>query len=236
MRTALMYIFLVLLVVNSCQRETARMTDYEVQGIDISHHQSYLNWDTIKSQQIDFAFIKATEADDFVDSLFALNWDEMARVGVKRGAYHFFRPTISTSQQIQNFISNVCLEAGDLPPVLDIETLDGLPPEIVVRRAQKWVDGIHKHYHIKPIIYSNSTFYNKYLAGHFEDVTLWIARYNKKMPFLRSGEWAFWQYGNKGKLEGVDGYIDFNVFRGSHEELEILSFHPVYSLGSFAEL
>lgn len=206
------------------------MTDYEVQGIDISHHQSYLNWDTIKVQDIDFAFVKATEADDFVDSLFAYNWEEMSRVNIKKGAYHFFRPTVSVEDQINNFISNVCIDDGDLPPVLDIERLDGLSPALVATRANEWLRAIGIYYNIKPIVYTNLTFYNEYLHGSFdEEVMLWIARYSEQVPMLRSNEWSFWQYGNKGKLDGLDGFVDFNVFNGTAEELEAICFHPTYS-------
>lgn len=206
------------------------MTDYEVQGIDVSHHQSYLNWDTIKAQNISFAFVKATEADDFVDSLFANNWKEMSRINIKKGAYHFFRPNISIQKQIDNFTSTVFLEDGDLPPVLDIEQLDGVAPNIVVARAKEWLQAIRLHYNTKPIVYTNLTFYNDHLHGAFDDVVLWIARYDTRAPILRTGEWDFWQYGNRGKLDGINGSIDFNVFRGTAEELENICHHPIYSI------
>ncbi len=229
MRKYLLNAFLVLLLANSCQVETARMSDYEVQGIDISHHQSFLNWDTIKAQDIDFAFVKATEADNFVDSLFAYNWNEMRRVQIKRGAYHFFRPNVSVTEQVNNFIANVCIEEGDLPPVLDIERLDGVAPALVAKRANEWLKAIRIHYNIQPIVYTNLTFYNEHLYGSIDDVTLWIARYNAQMPLLRKNNWDFWQYGNKGKLQGIDGFVDFNVYKGSMEELEHICFQPTYS-------
>ncbi len=98
------------------------MEHYAVHGIDVSHHQGIVNWDQISRQDIHFVFAKATEGGDHVDSLFAYNWKEMRRVGLKKGAYHFFRPNMNPEIQAKIFIENVELFAGDLAPVLDFRS------------------------------------------------------------------------------------------------------------------
>ncbi|MEZ4982774.1 MAG: GH25 family lysozyme [Saprospiraceae bacterium] len=61
------------------------------------------------------------------------------------------------------------------------------------------------------------------MAGHFAQYPIWIARYNDKLPELDKGKnWDFWQYGNRGKMKGIEGYVDFNVFNGTYENLESL--------------
>lgn len=204
----------------SCNPLTQRMNDYEVHGIDVSHYQSTVDWDKIASQNISFAFVKATEGEDFRDSLYCSNWLEMNRVGIKRGAYHFFRPTLSVYKQAKNFMDNVSLEIGDLPPVLDIEVDDGASEQLAVFRIRTWLEMIEHHYNIRPIIYTNITYFNKYIAGNLDEYPVWIARYNYSEPRLAfNKQWDFWQYGNRGRLEGIEGDVDFNVFNGNHERL-----------------
>ena len=217
----LVIILTLMFTVYSCRYETVQMGDFEVHGIDVSHYQAKINWDTIVDQDIRFAFVKATEGATHVDTLYCHNWSEMQRVGLKRGAYHFFRPKTSPVAQAQNFIEQVEMNDGDLPPVLDIEVRDDVSRRRLVDAVRTWLIIVETRYDVKPILYTNIKFYNRYLAGHFNEYPVWIARYNTREPELSCGrEWDFWQYGNKGLLEGIDGYVDFNVFKGSLLELE----------------
>jgi len=210
-----------MLCIYSCGFETVQMRDFEVHGIDVSHYQAQINWDTISQQNISFAFVKATEGATHVDTLFSHNWTEMDRVGLKRGAYHFFRPQTSPVAQAQNFIEQVKMNDGDLPPVLDVEVRDDISKRRLIDAVRTWLIIVETRYDVKPILYTNIKFYNRYLAGHFNEYPIWIARYNTIEPRLACGrEWDFWQYGNKGLIEGIDGFVDFNVFKGNILELE----------------
>ena len=228
------YIIFCLFCLASCADEqTPRMPGYQVHGIDVSHYQSYINWDTVVRQDIRFAFMKATEGLEFVDTMFCLNWEETQRVGIKRGAYHFYRPTLNPRTQALNFRDNVTLHTGDLPPVLDAEVTDGATKAEIIVGMRTWLDMTELHYGIRPIIYTNLKFYHKYLAGHFDEYPMWIARYNNHtQPKLAAGkDWHFWQYGNRGRLVGIAGDVDFNVFYGDIFALEEMGLSPrtVYS-------
>ncbi len=226
MRYLILMLFF-LQILSSCSPLTERIKDYDVHGIDISHHQSAINWDTVAAQDIAFAFVKATEGESHGDSLYCHNWAAMKRIGIKRGAYHFYRPSKPAELQARNFIELVKMEYGDLPPVLDVEVLDGIPKYSLINGIRTWLFTVEIHYNIKPIIYTNIKFYNKYLAGHFNDFPVWIARYNSKPPRLADNKkWYFWQYGNQGRLNGISGNVDFNVFNGSLTELEELCLAP----------
>ena len=43
--------------------------------------------------------------------------------GFIRGYYHYYDPNENSTKQAHNFIETVKLEVGDLPPILDIDTL-----------------------------------------------------------------------------------------------------------------
>lgn len=235
MRCAIAISFLALLM-SSCGSETIRRNDYDVHGIDVSHYQKQINWDTVARQGIHFAFVKATEGEELKDSLFQKNWSEIQRVGIRRGAYHFFHPTLSSVHQAKNYIDQVVLLRGDLPPVLDIEVTGGLPRPVLVERVKTWLMIIERHYQIRPIIYTNLKFYTRYLSGEFSHHPIWIARYSWLKPWLVDGrDWHFWQYGDRGQLPGIQGDVDFNVFRGSLAELETLCLNRSAVLSDFSD-
>jgi lysozyme len=199
-----------------------------LQGVDVSHHQKRIEWDSVVVKDpVDFAFVKATEGHDFIDSLFCHNWDDLKRLGIRRGAYHFFRAYGCGDEQALHFLSQVDMLPGDLAPVLDIELTDGIAPEIMVQEALIWLEIVEAQLGIKPIIYSNQHFYERYLAGHFDQFPLWIARYSEEKPFLATGKnWDFWQFSNQGCVEGISKKVDLNVFPGTPDMLDKLCWYP----------
>lgn len=206
-----------------CNRTTKPLPNYEVHGIDVSHHQKAIIWDSIANSHINFVFVKASEGITLQDSLFQYNWASIKRIGLHRGAYHFFRPGYSGKEQANNFLNQVDLEPGDLAPVLDVEVMDGVNNVKLLKEMYAWIYHVEIATGIKPIIYTNQKFYNDHIAGYFEDYPLWIARYNTKTPYLVDDrQWNFWQYGNRGRIKGIEGDVDFNVFASDLMELKSL--------------
>ena len=116
---------------------------------------------------------------------------------------------------------------GDLPPVLDFEVTNGLSKTTIISQLQTWLDLVEKHYKIRPIIYTNQKLYFQYLLNDFKDYPIWMARYNTAEPILLSKkEWSFWQYGNRGSVKGIEGFVDLNVFKGTLLELEDMGLSP----------
>ncbi len=205
----------------ACNEQTVRKQGFDVHGIDASHYQKEINWEKVAAGDVHFAFVKATEGESFRDSFYCENWMEMKAAGIKRGAYHFFRPTVSPKAQAANFIGTAELGHGDFAPVLDVEVLDGVDETELRSNMRIWLQIVEDHYKIKPILYTSQKFFNQYLAGYFQDYPIWIARYSawRKPNLCDDQEWVFWQYGNRGKLPGIDGPVDLNVFSGNKSEL-----------------
>ena len=178
MRYYILIIFCCTFVIQACNPVTERMHHFAVHGVDVSHYQAKIDWDKVALNAIDFGFVKASEGQTHNDSLFCYNWEEMRRTNIKRGAYHFFRPTLSSFLQAQNFTSLVELEKGDLPPVLDVEVMDGVSKATLVKNMRIWLEMVELTYGIRPIIYTNLKFYHANMAGIFDDYPIWIARYN----------------------------------------------------------
>ncbi len=192
---------------------------YSIHGIDVSRYQHNIAWKDVRSMQvqnisIQFAFIKATEGIDDVDELFRKNWLNAKQAGIPRGAYHFFNAGKSGKAQAENFIANVSISKGDMPPVLDVEQTNGASATDLQQRVKDWLEMVDQHYKIKPIIYTNVDFYENFLTGKFEEYPLWVAHYETKDKPRINRKWTFWQHNEKGHVNGIDSYVDFNVFNG----------------------
>ncbi len=193
--------------------------NYAIHGIDVSRYQRTIDWVAVEAMhdqqvKIGFAFIKATEGLGRVDNGFRRNWFNAGKTKIPRGAYHFFISSKSGKAQAENFIETVNLKPGDMPPVLDIETANGASAENIQQRAKDWLQMIEKHYKVKPIIYTNIDFYENFLVEKFEDYPLWVAHYYVKDKPRINRKWVFWQHNEKGRVNGIDAFVDFNVFNG----------------------
>ena len=97
-----------------------------VLGIDVSHHNGQVDWFSVARTEVRFAYAKATDGGTFVDPQFAANWPGIRDAGLLRGAYHFGRPGSDPEAQAVQFASVVGpLSWGALPPVLDLEVMEG---------------------------------------------------------------------------------------------------------------
>lgn len=200
-------------------------TNYIIHGIDVSKYQDRIDWESVKQMQVEdvqisFAFIKATEGIRNKDIFFKRNWKNCKEVMLSRGAYHFFVATKSGKIQAENFIKQVNLESGDLPPVLDVEQTNGVSGTKLRQRVKEWLVTIENHYGIRPIIYTNVDFYKYYLKDEFDDYPLWVAHYLQKEKPRIHRDWHFWQYSELGRVNGILSKVDFNVFNGDSSEFK----------------
>jgi lysozyme len=200
---------------------------HSVVGIDVSHYQGMINWDQVKTiddKPISFVFIRATQGDDSNDKYFKYNWKHAKENGFVRGAYHYYRPDENSLKQAERFIKRVYLEKGDLPPVLDIERFSKIQSNQSLRNGlKKWLDTVEEHYGVRPIIYSGASHYKDLLSHEmFKDYIFWIANYNKVGRPLNDKIWTFWQFTENGKVNGIEGNTDLNVFKGEKAQLEQL--------------
>ena len=202
---------------------------YEIHGIDISHYQGEINWDKLRHSMIEgcplrFIIIKSTEGSTKLDENFNDNFYQSREYGFIRGAYHFWSNKSTAREQAYYFLKQVHLENGDLPPVLDIEHMPkNRSIEDFQRDVLTWLHIVEDRYHVKPIIYTYFKFKEQYLnAPVFEDYPYWIAHYYvDKVEY--KGSWKFWQHTDVGRLPGIKGHVDLNIYNGSFYDLKKLT-------------
>lgn len=203
---------------------------FEMTGVDVSRYQGTIDWAELAGQDLDFAFIKATEGSGHIDECFYDNWQEAGKTALHIGAYHFFSFDSDGERQAEAYIDTVGSLNGKIAPAVDVEfygdKADNPPPkDEVVKQLGEMLRKLEEHYQTKPIIYTTYKAYDTYIKGEFEEYPLWIRNVYYQPLFSLGDRWVFWQYTDTAVLEGYEGteqYIDMNVFRGTEEELKNL--------------
>jgi lysozyme len=214
---------------------------YEIHGIDISHHQGDIDWEELRDNgminkfPVRFVMIKATEGATRVDEHFKRNFHQAREYGFTRGAYHFYSVYSSAKAQAEFFIKKVKLENGDLPPILDVEHKPkNQSNEEFKESVLLWLQLVEKHYGVKPILYTYYKFKTQYLSDPvFDEYPYWIAHYYvDKVEY--DGPWKFWQHTDAGRLPGIKGNVDFDIYNGSMYDLRKLTIGGMEQIGEDA--
>src|SRR5690349_11685784 len=157
-------------------------------GVDVSHYQGVIDWTTAHNAGVSFAFTKATEGVDFIDSNFTQNMTGAKAADVLIGPYHFARPDSfntdpnDAANEANDFVDAIApYYTGPnltLRPVLDLETLGGVSNEATF--LSQWVRNfaqvVHSRLGFDIMIYCDRDFAQHYLASDLNQYPLWIAK------------------------------------------------------------
>ena len=214
------------------------------QGIDVSHYQGTISWTQVVSADITFAFVKATEGTTITDVTYPVNRAGAAGVGIRVGAYHFARPGGSGDAAIiadaiseADYFLNVAQpQAGELPPVLDLETNGGLKPPDLTTWTSAWLDEVFARTGVRALIYTSPNFWKTSLADTgtvaLNGTPLWVAHWTKAAaPLVPGGNWGgqswtFWQWSSTSHIAGISTAVDADRFRGASAAAAAIPRYP----------
>lgn len=208
-----------------------------VYGIDVSHFQPFIDWDNLALycdrngivyrekpkgmaylQPVFFAYIKATDGATYKDETYDIRTIEAERHGIAKGAYHFLRLGSPVDDQLKNFFETVTWKPGDLPPALDVEGEKEVAEygiDSLRSMTLEWLEKAEMKLGIRPIIYTNQDFRERYLNGpQFNKYKFWVAKCGEK---LDSSDWQIWQQSHNGQIRGCEGCVDIDVFCGDYD-------------------
>jgi lysozyme len=197
---------------------------FPLRGIDVSHHQGLIGWRQVAATGIAFAYIKATEGGDWRDRRFQENWTAAAEAGMPRGAYHFYSFCRSAREQAFNFLASVPADPDALPPAVDLEfggncaRRPGATEMLAELRV--YLDLVEEALGKRALLYVTREFHDAYAEVLPTANPLWVRSILRQPTFTRR-QWTVWQYHNRGRLPGIVGPVDLNVFAGGLRELEL---------------
>ncbi len=198
--------------------------EYKIMGINVSSKQGKISWDSVSLQNIDFAFIRATEGESLSDKNFTENFDGALSAGIEAAPLHDFTFTSNGKDQAEAFI-NVVGDKNDrqLPPVVQIRLYSkyvAVPPQKdeVVKELREFIDAIYKKYGLQPIIMADEDIYEKYLDKSFPDSPICIRSIYSKPS--NNEQFMFWLFNPKTKINGCETneYMDKITILKSEEE------------------
>jgi lysozyme len=198
------------------------------QGIDCSHYQGNIDWMKVHDSGKSFAIIKSTEGAYMVDDYLSINLTGAKAAGLAVGVYHFCRASNPGDALIEaNFFCKVLDGLGginslDIPPILDIETIEGTSKEQISLISLTWLSAVESRYGIKPLIYTYPSFADAYLDTSLNNYPLWFADYSgatTPQDHAGFGEWTFLQYTDRGIVPGISGPVDCSEYKGGSDEL-----------------
>jgi lysozyme len=209
-------------------------------GIDVSHHQEWIDWQIVRSTGVRFAIIKASEGDDYIDPMFEQNMRGAGEAEILTGSYHFFLPRYDPLVQARHYVKTLQELGGTrpgLPPCVDIETA-GLTRTGFNQALRVFLEEVYRLTGRTAMIYVSPGFWNSYLpvpvlssyklvnsgVDWAAEHPLWVAHYTSGWPYQVYPwvGWAFWQYSSAGKIAGVKTRVDLNLFSGNAAELSSL--------------
>ncbi|MDR1679695.1 MAG: glycoside hydrolase family 25 protein [Prevotellaceae bacterium] len=200
---------------------------YTVLGIDISHHNGKIDWEKVREQGIEFACIKSTEGISHTNRGFKKNYTSAKRNGIIAGMYHFFIFRKDGAEQACFFLEKLKYEAGDLPPVVDVEydsgnrrSKDKSVNRKRIEELRRFDSVVFEQLHIHPIIYTNKECYDDLICKNFPDNDLWLASLTDEPDEEYHANWVIWQYSHTGKVKGISGLVDLNVFYSNKEDFK----------------
>jgi GH25 family lysozyme M1 (1,4-beta-N-acetylmuramidase) len=195
-------------------------------GVDVASHQhpngEAIDWGAVAAWGVDFAYIKATEGDTYVNPYFVEDWQGAGAAGLLRGAYHFARPRLplwTATYDAQMFLLTTGPFTGvnDLPPVLDLEVSGGLSRADLVAWVEAWMAEITRQTGRWPMLYSAPWFLDDAMGGTAElsDHPMWTAEYNElgRPERVASGwsSWTIWQFTDSAWIPGIPTAVDLNA-------------------------
>ncbi len=194
-----------------------------IPGVDVSHYQGAVDWEELKKQGIKFVYMKATQGEQYVDSMFEQHREGAKKAGMIHGRYHFFDPDADAKKQAEHFIKTVGDLKGSLPAVIDVEVLGKQSGKDLTQKVLTWMSIVQEELKHEPIIYSGLSFLQENLEPNFtEPHRLWVADYQKGHVFKKNHYLVFAQYSQEGDEKGIKGAVDMDWFEGTLEELKQL--------------
>ena len=220
-----------------------------IPGIDVSRFQGRINWEQVAADEVEFAFIQASRGsgNDCIvapercgpDEFYDRNYLRAREAGIRVGPYHRTftggrgpkSVRVDAREEANVFLEEVGDDfgAGDLPPVLDVESpFNDLSGSLLRRWIRNWLVKVEKELNVRPIIYTNASSW-----GVTGDTTrfaekgyrLWVANFDVSRPQVPADNWgglgwSIWQYTSTGRVAGIAGNVDRNHSRVPLDSLD----------------
>ena len=192
-------------------------------GIDVSKWNGEIDWDKVKDAGVEFAIVRAGYRGSVSGSLvqdpyFETNMRGAVAAEVPTGVY-FFTQAVNEVEAVEE--ASMVLELirkykVDYPIFIDTEgaggdgRADGLDVETRTLVCEAFCRTIENAGYTAGVYGSRNWYNNRLETKRLDNYFIWLAEY-RSVP-LYKGYYQMWQYTSKGKIDGIDGDVDMNIY------------------------
>lgn len=199
-----------------------------MKGIDVSAHQGHIDFSKVKNSGIEFVIIRMACGTN-IDKDFFKNYHSAKANGLKVGAYIY--TTANTLPKIVSEVNAIknelysFIEANEHELELDLPFFIDVEYDTIIKTSKanvSWLfDESYKRYKAlfaKVGLYASSSILDtKFREDILESVPVWVAEWDNNLDY--KGDFIFWQYSNKGKIDGIATDVDLNSSERIHSDV-----------------
>lgn len=199
----------------------------ELKGIDVSSNQGKPDWAKVAKSGIKFAILRVHQRIG-IDNSFEYNYKGCKSNGILIGGYKYSY-ALTPAQAIDEAEDVIAALNGrglDFPVFYDLEWSNQrkLGKQAIENIAVAFLTRMKKAGY-KVGVYCNYDWYKNCLSNALKQYECWIANYPKKeldngtlQERLRVPVGVGWQYSEHGKVSGISGNVDMDVFYKNYKE------------------
>lgn len=200
------------------------LTDESWLGIDVSRYQGDVDWEQVKAAGVEFAMIRVGfrgygQSGKLMEDVKAKqNYENATAAGIKTGVY-FFSQAITVEEAREEAELVLQLIDGwqlEMPVAYDWECLAedyrtvGVDPQTVTDCAKAFCETIGQAGYDTMIYFNPSQSREMMYLEELVDYGFWLAMYSDQMTYEYKVD--MWQYTKEGKVPGVQGNVDINLY------------------------
>jgi len=186
----------------------------QIKGIDVSKWQGEIDWNEVKSDGVEFVFIRTGYSNNYTDPYFEEYYSYAKTAGIKVGAYHYsYAQSADDAKSEAEFALTLLKNKEfDYPIAFDVEENSQikLGKKIITDMIISFCDTI-KSAGYTPMLYTNTNWRSNYIDMTRIPYLLWQAHYTSPKPPAIDNRVSVWQYSSTGKVDGVNGNVDMNT-------------------------
>ncbi len=226
---------LILFYTGTFKLNQPRKRDYPVRGVYFDGGQGELSWKTLETQNISFAYVRATKGKSYTDKGFEQSWESAESSTLLTGAVHDFDFSANGEKQAKNFCSAMGESLdGRLIPAVDLtaslwEIISNRDTEAVTNRIENFIAYVRDYYGCEVVLICDSYSYEKFVSDISEECIIWCESTWKKVDYTES--WDIWQYSNRGKIEGYEKSGSYCSLLTASEGMSVEQFKEKFLVG-----
>lgn len=191
-------------------------------GIDISKWQGEVDFEKVKNAGVEFVILrmgvmKNKDTPIAIDNTFKNNYQKAKEVGLKVGIY-VYSESNTTKSAVENaefVIETLNGDKLDFPVCFDWECWANFNElEINLYELNEMYDAFSnrlKDAGYDTMLYASENYLNNTWLT-LKDYTIWVAKYSTKTPVVNDKEYILWQNSDKGRVDGIEGDVDLDIY------------------------